>query len=398
MAYMPQKHTPDELSIDELKNNSFVDIQAKKLSPIAINLFKMILDNALFHLMEEKGKEQEIKPSEYYNAFNKETQEFDEAKFTNILTLVFNKNKTFRHKNPIVKFFTYRGQKPTKTDFFYLLQDHLCNQQAYRATSNLFLQTALREFIIETRDKLRDIKAEEREAAAIAAENRERRIFSETQQQEAIKLYQYFKTNLAKIKFDCEEAVIHKLYEKYSNRDTFAIIKNSQEDLLIEFTKYQEQRPVLDLFIMLLIAYEQKNTTLFESVIKNPKENEQLQLFSVLLIKRIAQKDIADKAVIYNFITRLILTISKNDNPLVIEEMIKVAISLNQTLFHAGEEKGISNILSALVNKGFPKVAITILKENPEVKTDEDLQLYIKHELTVHYTVRDALLSELLSN
>ena len=392
-----EKNIADNLSISDLKNTTFVDMEAKKLSPLCIQLFRIILDRAFESLKEEKSSEKEINPSDYYNAFDKETQEFDEEKFRSILTLVFNKNTTFKSKNPIVKLFTYRGQKPTKTDFFYLLQDHLCNQQAYRATSNLFLQTAIREFIIEVRDMLRGQKAEDKEAAELALKNRDRRNFSENAQKDAVKLNEYVKSKLDAISYEQEGAVLSKLFEKYSNQENLNDIKSSEDDLALEFTKYHEERPVLDYFIMLLVAYLNKNTPLFESTLKNPKENVQLQLFSLLLLKRIANKDISDKAVIYNFITRLILTISSNDNPSVVEEMMKIAVSLNQTMFQAGEEKGISNILSTLVNKGFCKVGITILRDNPDVSNDQELELYIRHDLTIHYTVRDALVSELHS-
>ncbi len=390
-----EENIADNISISDLKNTAFVDIKTKKLSSICIQLFRIILDKAIEALIEEKSPEKKVKLSDYYNAFDKETHEFNEEKFKSILTLVFNKNKTFRGKNPVVKFFVYRGQKPTKTDFFYLLQEHLCNQQAYRATSNLFLQTATREFVIDVRNILREQKAENREATALALENKDRRIFSEDAQKNAIQLYQYFKSKLDTIDYEQEEAVISRLFEKYSVQESLNDIKNSSEDLILEFTLYQEQRPVLDYFIMLLIAYLNKNTLLFESTLKNFKENEQLQLFSLLLLRRMANKNISDKAVIYNMVTKLILTMSSADNEKVVEEMIKTAISLNQTMFKAGEEKGISNILSTLVNKGFTKVGVTILRENPDANNEQELELYIRHDLTIHYTVRDALVSEL---
>ncbi len=387
-----------DISISDLKNEAFV--VDKKLSNTCIQVFKAILDRAVTDLDSEKSTEEnKVKYADYYNVYDKDTQQFDEAKFHSVIAHAFNKSTTFNRKDPVVKFFIYRLQKPTQTEFFLELQDSLCTQKVYRATSTFFLQTATRDYIIETRNKLREIKAEDEKLAAQAHENRDRRVLSEADEKYTIQLYQYFKDYLDKIDHQQERPVISKLIdEKYSDKGRLSDIKNSSDNLLAEFIKYQNPHPVLDYFIMLFIAYLNKDMQVFESALRNFKENTQLQLFSLLLLKRMAKKDLSDEAVIYKKITDLILTISKNYNGTVVLEMIKTAISLNQTLFQAGEEKGIANILTTLVNKEFYNVAIAILKENPDLNNDGDLQNYIKHELTVHYTVRDTLLNALLNS
>lgn len=383
------------LSINDLKTKTFV--YKKQVPDILIQIFHEILERAITALQNEKDTpEQKIKLSDYYNVFNKDTQAYDANKFKSLLGLAINENQTFRSKDPVAKFFTYRAQKPTKTDFFQIFQDHLCTQKAYRTTSTVFLQTAAREYIIKIRNQLREIKAEGDAAAALAYKNRDKRAISETKEKTAGQLYQYFTEKLAPLTFQQEQPMLEKLIdEKYSDKAKLKEIKKSSDILVAEFTNYRQERPALDYFIMLFIGYLNKEIDIFEETLRNHKENVHFQLLSLFLLKRIAKSSISDETVIYRKLTDYILTITENHNDDVVFEMIKVAISLNQTLFQPGEEKGISNILSALVNKGFNKVAISILKENPKLNNEGALQNYIRHELTVHYTVRDALLSGL---
>ncbi len=74
---------------------------------------------------------------------------------------------------------------------------------------------------------------------------------------------------------------------------------------------------------------EQAIIELLEKVLRNHKENNWLQILSLLLLQRIAKKNISDESVIYKQITDLILTVTKDYNSNVVLEMLRTAISFS---------------------------------------------------------------------